>query len=151
MELKKTLNPFFKITLYWFVATFSATLIISIFSGFIPFEKLQSYIDYGFTPRSFRYFELTIQFFLFVSFLMAAPGYLINLGIYFFCRKNKSLFRAKYASIVLNLLIAGGILMLYDSFNISRRTDLIFIIAPIYFISFAGWGILILPSRSRHE
>ncbi|MFP4287928.1 MAG: hypothetical protein ACLFQS_01610 [Bacteroidales bacterium] len=149
MELKKLLILFFRITIYWLVATFFATLLISIFSSFIPFEKLQSFIDYRFDLRSLRYFELTIQFYLFVSFLMAAPGYLINLGIYFFNRNKKNLIKAKYISIVINLLIAGGILIAYNSFNISRQIDLIYIIAPVYLISLVGWAILILPTGTK--
>lgn len=151
MELNTNIIRALRITMYWFVSTFFATAIISAFSTFSPHENIRFYMEYGLDAHVFRYVKQTLQFFLFLSFVMAVPGYISNLVIYFMLRKPGKSSKAKFFSIMVNILITAVVLFFYDRLNITRREDLIYVIAPVYVLSFFMWGVLLLPSEGKEK
>jgi hypothetical protein len=141
----KTLKLILRIFLYWFVAMFTASLIISVFSCFIPAYKYKSFVELGFTTHTLLYFRLTVLFYLFVSFWMAFPGFIINTIIYL--QINGKILSKKMKSFVVNVSIGLIICFLYYYLEISKNTDFFYIILPTYLLSIIIWGILILPGK----
>jgi hypothetical protein len=147
MRLLKLIIKFF---FYWCVAMFTATFVISVFSCFIPLDKLDTYINYyGFNSYSLIYFELTLLFFLFVSFLMAAPGFIINVLIFYFRKQESKFLSNKILVILINVLIASLILYFYHDLKISRKVDFLSVILPVYMISIILFGFIMLRRKPQ--
>jgi hypothetical protein len=139
-----------RLFIYWCVAVIFSAIIVSIFSSFLPPEKYRNFTEfYDFNSRSLAYFKLTIQFFVFVGGLIAAPGFILNFLVYFFRRKEKGIFSNKLIAMIINLTVASIIMYFYHTFNISRPKDFFYVIFPVYMLSIFVWGILILPGRQK--
>jgi len=139
-----------RLFIYWCVAVIFSAVIVSIFSSFLPPDKYRNFTEfYDFNSHSLAYFKLTIQFFVFVGGLIAAPGFILNFLVYFFRRNETGFFSNKLIALIINLSIASTIMYFYYSFNISRPKDFFYVIFPVYMLSVFVWGILILPGRRK--
>ncbi len=148
-KYQKELRIILRIILFWAITMLTSAITISIFSAFLPLEKYYNFIEfYQFNYRDLAYFRLTILFYLFVGGIVALPGFICNLAIYFSGFKGAGYKTKKIISIAINLTIAGIVLFFYFRLNISRTTDLITIIAPIYLLAILFWGWIILPGNS---
>jgi hypothetical protein len=145
--IKLTLRLF----IYWCVAVIFSAIIVSIFSSFLPPEKYRNFTEfYDFNSHSLVYFKLTIQFFVFVGGLMAAPGFILNFLVYFFRKRESVIFSNKLISLIINLVVVSIIMYFYYTLNISRPKDFMYVIFPAYALSVFIWGIIILPGKQNH-
>jgi hypothetical protein len=144
--LKLTLRLF----IYWCVAVIFSGVIVSIFSSFLPPEKYRNFTElYEFNSWSLAYFKLTIQFFVFVGGMMAAPGFILNFFVYFFRKRESGVFSNKLISLIINLIVVSTIMYFYYTLNISRPKDFMYVILPVYAFSVLIWGMIILPGRQK--
>jgi hypothetical protein len=133
---------------YWCVAVIFSAVMVSIFSSFLPAEKFRNFNEfYDFNSASLAYFNLTVQFYIFVGSMMVAPGFILNFLVYYFRRNEMGKFSNKLIALVINLTVASVVMYFYYSLNISLAKDFFIVILPVYLFTILIWGVLMLPGR----
>jgi hypothetical protein len=151
MELKPNrYYPLKRVLLYSIVVLLTSTLVTSLFSCLYQpgnFENYKYHFEKSSFSQTFLFVKLTFYFFFFLSTLIAAPGFIINLVLYL--NKKFRFYPVKLLSIFVNTAITLIVLFIYNSLDITSSCDFWHIILPCYLVPVVGWGIWILPTQKK--
>lgn len=142
----KYLNIILKILAVWIVISVSSALLVSIFSCFVPYEYFKSYFEDGFYWYNFRYFKLTLLFYLGLSSVIAFPGFILNAIVYI---KVNSIKYRQLKLVLINMLIGISVLFIYFYLNISSKEDFWKFIFSTYMSVILISSFLLMPKKSK--
>lgn len=134
----------FQILLYWVAVVAISSLVISIFSSLVPFERLESYLQEGITSKNTKYIRLSLYFYAAWGAAMAIAGTASN--VLFYTKLSYKI--ARIWALAGNLVICSGILFIYYQLHISRLSDFQLVIVPSYMISILLFA-AILPAKLK--
>lgn len=139
-----------RLSLYWFLATTIAALIVSFISFFAPFENLEDYKWKSIIFYESKYIFRTLFILLIISYAFAFIGLIINFILY------RLLFRwvkknVKYILILVNLILLISVPFIWYSLGYEISSGIFSYVLPAYASSLTVFGLLIFYFLKEKE